>query len=54
MGEEAGCAAETVEELQQQAEQADETVRCEMGIKFNASGRVESFLEPMMVVRLER
>ncbi|MFY9983165.1 MAG: methyltransferase domain-containing protein [Chthoniobacterales bacterium] len=50
----AGCAAETVEELLQQAEQADETVRREMGIKFNALGRVESFLEPMMVVRLQR
>jgi ubiquinone/menaquinone biosynthesis C-methylase UbiE len=50
----AGCAAETIEKLQRQAEQADDTVRREMGIKFNASGRVESFLEPMVVVRLER
>ena len=50
----AGCKEETVQELRQQADTADEKVRHEMGIKFNGSGQVESFLEPMMVVRLER
>jgi ubiquinone/menaquinone biosynthesis C-methylase UbiE len=49
----AGCKEETIEALQRQAEQADEMVRQEMGIRFNGSGRVESFLEPMMVVRLD-
>ena len=50
----AGCAEKTVQELQEQASTADEVVRREMGIKFNPSGGVLSFMEPMMVVRLER
>ena len=50
----AGCGEETVHELQEQASTADEVVRREMGIKFNASGGVLSFMEPMMVARLER
>jgi hypothetical protein len=50
----AGCDEETIRQLQEQAEQADELVRREMGVKFDRSGGVESFLEPMMVARLER
>ena len=50
----AGCDEETVHELEQQAREADELVRREMGVKFDRSGGVESFLEPMMVARLER
>jgi SAM-dependent methyltransferase len=50
----AGCDEETVHELEQQARKADELVRREMGVKFDRSGAVESFLEPMMVARLER
>jgi len=50
----AGCAEETVRELQEQAETADEVVRHEMGIKFNPSGGVLSFMEPMMVALLVR
>ena len=49
----AGCEEETVRELQRQAESAEELVRREMGIKFDSSGRVESFLEPMLVARLQ-
>jgi SAM-dependent methyltransferase len=49
----AGCNEETVHELQQLALGADEVVRREMGIKFAESGRVESFLEPMLVARME-
>jgi ubiquinone/menaquinone biosynthesis C-methylase UbiE len=49
----AGCEEETVQKLQHQAGSADEVVRREMGIKFDSSGRVESFLEPMLVARLE-
>jgi len=48
----AGCKEETVQELQQQADTADETVRRDMGIKFDPSGKVESFLGPMMVALL--
>jgi SAM-dependent methyltransferase len=50
----AGCDETTIDELQQQAEKADELVRREMGIKFNPSGRVASFSEPMMVALLAR
>jgi SAM-dependent methyltransferase len=50
----AGCAEKTVHELQEQASTADEVVRREMGIKFDLSGGVLSFIEPMMVARLER
>jgi hypothetical protein len=50
----AGCAEEIIQELQLQAEKADETVRRAMGIKFNLSGGVASFAEPMMVVLLVR
>ena len=50
----AGCGQEAVRELQEQAGTADEVVRREMGIKFNPAGGVLSFMEPMMVARLER
>ena len=50
----AGCAQEAVRELQEQAGTADEVVRREMGIKFNPAGGVLSFMEPMMVARLEQ
>jgi SAM-dependent methyltransferase len=50
----AGCAENAVHELQEQASTADEVVRREMGIKFSPSGGVLSFMEPMVVVRLER
>jgi SAM-dependent methyltransferase len=49
----AGCEEETVQKLQHQAESADEVVRHEMGIKFDSSGRVQLFVEPMLVARLE-
>ncbi len=49
----AGCKEETVRALQQLAVDADQVARHEMGIKFDESGRVESFLEPMLVARLE-
>jgi SAM-dependent methyltransferase len=48
----AGCDEETVQRLQTQAGTADEVVRREMGIKFNPSGEVVSFMEPMMVALL--
>jgi SAM-dependent methyltransferase len=50
----AGCEEETVHELQKQARAANEVARREMGIKFNPAGQVVSFMEPMMVARLER
>jgi SAM-dependent methyltransferase len=50
----AGCVEKTVQELQEQASTADEVVRSEVGIKFNPSGGVLSFMEPMLVARLER
>jgi SAM-dependent methyltransferase len=50
----AGCAQEAVRELEEQAGTANEVVRREMGIKFNPAGGVLSFMEPMMVARLER
>src|ERR1700741_762299 len=50
----AGCAEKTVHELKEQASTAEEVVRREMGIKFDPSGGVLSFIEPMMVARLER
>jgi hypothetical protein len=50
----AGCAEKTVHELQEQAGTADEVVRSEMGIKFDPSGGVLSFIEPMMVALLVR
>jgi SAM-dependent methyltransferase len=50
----AGCGEETVQELQKQAQAADAVARREMGIKFNPAGQVVSFMEPMMVARLER
>jgi SAM-dependent methyltransferase len=50
----AGCDEVTVEQLQQQAQKTNEIVRREMGIKFDHSGGVASFSEPMMVARLER
>src|SRR5580700_9382221 len=49
----AGCKEETVRALQQLALDADEAIRQEMGIKFDESGRIESFLEPMLVARME-
>lgn len=50
----AGCNEETVRQLQQLAKDADDIVRQELGIKFDESGQVESFLEPMLVARMER
>jgi SAM-dependent methyltransferase len=50
----AGCAEKTVHELQEQGGAADEVVRREMGIKFDPSGGVLSFIEPMMVALLVR
>jgi len=50
----AGCAEKTVHELQEQANTAEEVVRREMGIKFDPSGGVLSFIEPMMVALLVR
>jgi ubiquinone/menaquinone biosynthesis C-methylase UbiE len=50
----AGCEEETVHELQKQAGAANEVARREMGVKFNPEGQVVSFMEPMMVARLER
>ena len=50
----AGCEEETVHELQKQARATNEVARREMGIKFNPAGQVVSFMEPMMVARLER
>jgi SAM-dependent methyltransferase len=49
----AGGEEETLQKLQHQAESADEVVRHEMGIKFDSSGRVQLFVEPMLVARLE-
>ncbi|MBV8276594.1 MAG: class I SAM-dependent methyltransferase [Verrucomicrobia bacterium] len=49
----AGCEEETINELQRQAEKSGEIVRREMGIKFDHSGGVVSFIEPMMVARVE-
>jgi ubiquinone/menaquinone biosynthesis C-methylase UbiE len=50
----AGCAEKTIQELQEQANTADEAVRRQMGIKFNPSGGVLSFSETMMVALLVR
>ena len=50
----AGCEEKTVQQLKEQAEQADALVRREMGIKFGPSGEVASFGEPMLVVSLGR
>jgi len=49
----AGCGEETIQQLQKQAHTADEVVRREMRIKFNPSGGVASFMEPMMVALLK-
>ena len=49
----AGCKPETIQELQKQAQTAGEVVRGEMGLKFNASGSIESFVAPMLVARFE-
>lgn len=49
----AGCNEEAVRALQQSAIEADQVIRQEMGIKFDQLGRVESFLEPMLVARME-
>ena len=49
----AGCKDATVRELQELALGADAVVRQEMGIKFDELGQVQSFLEPMLVARME-
>jgi hypothetical protein len=49
----AGCEEETVQKLRHQAESADDVVRREMGIKFDSSGRVQLFVEPMLVAKLQ-
>jgi ubiquinone/menaquinone biosynthesis C-methylase UbiE len=49
----AGCEEETKQKLEHQAGTADEVVRREMGIKFDDSGRIELFLEPMLVARFQ-
>jgi SAM-dependent methyltransferase len=50
----AGCKEEAIRQLHDQAETAGEVVRRELGLKFDISGRIESFQEPMLVARLER
>jgi ubiquinone/menaquinone biosynthesis C-methylase UbiE len=49
----AGCKEEVVQALEEQACTADEAVRRDMGIKFDPSGGVLSFIEPMMVALLK-
>lgn len=49
----AGCDEETVRKLEHQADSAGDVVRREMGLKFDNSGRVESFLEQMLVAKLQ-
>jgi len=49
----AGCEEETVQQLQRQAETAGELVRRQVGLNFDSAGRIESFIEPMLVARLE-
>ena len=50
----AGCEAETVDYLRRHAAAADAETRREVGLKFDPAGSVKSFIEMMLVVRLER
>jgi ubiquinone/menaquinone biosynthesis C-methylase UbiE len=49
----AGCTDDTISELAEHAAKASSFVRRSFGLEFDESGRVVSFLEPMLVVRLE-
>jgi hypothetical protein len=50
----AGCEAETVDYLRRHAAAADAETRQAIGLKFDPAGSVKSFVEMMLVVRLER
>ena len=49
----AGCSGDTIGALAEHAAKASAFVPESFGLKFDESGRVLSFLEPMVVVRLE-
>ncbi len=49
----AGCSDDTISALAEHAAKASSSVRNSFGLEFDQSGRVASFLEPMIVVRLE-
>lgn len=50
----AGCGASVIEALAEHAAQASQRVRESLKLEFDEHGRVSAFLEPMLVVRLER
>ena len=49
----AGCSDDTIGALAEHTAKASSSVRNSFGLEFDQSGRVASFLEPMIVVRLE-
>jgi hypothetical protein len=49
----AGCKPDTVDRLRRHAAAADAETRHEVGLKFDQAGSVVSFVEMMLVVRLE-
>jgi ubiquinone/menaquinone biosynthesis C-methylase UbiE len=51
--EQAGCNGAAIDALVQHAANATSSVRESLGIEFDHTGRVLSFQEPMLVVRLE-
>ena len=50
----AGCDEDTIDKLVEHATKADAFLRESFGLEFDESGRVLSFQEPVVVVRLEK
>jgi SAM-dependent methyltransferase len=49
-----GCKPEQILKLEQMAFAAEQRRRNRLNIEFDASGRISSFIEPMLVVKLEK
>jgi SAM-dependent methyltransferase len=49
-----GCTPEQIKFLEQMAFAAEQSRRSRLNLEFDAGGRISSFIEPMLVVKLEK
>jgi SAM-dependent methyltransferase len=49
-----GCKPEQISKLEQMAFSAEQSRRSRLNLEFDVNGRISSFIEPMLVVKLEK
>jgi SAM-dependent methyltransferase len=49
-----GCSTEQIQTLERMAFAAEQSRRSRLNLEFDAGGRISSFVEPMLVVKLEK